>query len=614
MNRSLVSFTISLTHATVAIAATIHVDVDNNSGRENGSAKYPYNTIAEAAAVAKAGDTVQVAKGVYYESNIKTANSGSPGKPITFKGVRGAKGEWLTIIDGSQTAEYNWVCDKRLSSDDDSNVKVYKTTAIGSEIRGMICDDKLLGRLHNSIMTGERITRGFAFPMHWDDHLVAPLEVTARGQNKSIGRFWDATYGLCGYRKENGAHTVYIRFRKGDNPSDHNLRYMTMGSVFNVSSRNYITFQDLSIRGGEYGITLSNSTGSVVDSCELRRISAHKIVLKNSTSCTVKKCHATMDYFGYENCGAHNNAPRDLATKGIAYFNVRSLMYKLYKVIIHSEDGNPPAFIHCALGKDYRFSGNTFDDGYMGIVLIGVDGAEIHDNKISGLVSAAIMVHDSSKNTVANIYSNRIADVDIAMRLGNINQGAGDTTVHFYRNRCWLPMHVGQHIYQHLTDGDYEEGAREFWIYNNSFQGGSAGIGFSAWTDERAPVGFPKQYIINNIISSQMAFRVHGTDSNFRENANGLGACDYNWLGGADLGYTPAWLGKHNVMKTGRKLWKDSLTTPPNFRFLPFNCGALDAGLNVFQPFSIGKKRHNALLDVVDSYRGKPDIGAVEAR
>ena len=250
----------------------------------------------------------------------------------------------------------------------------------------------------------------------------------------------------------------------------------------------------------------------------------------------------------------------------------------------------------------------------MGIVLVGVDGADIHDNQISGLASAAIMVHDSSKDTVANIYNNLITDVDIAMRLGNINQGAGDTTVRFYRNRCWLPMHVGQHIFQHLDDKNYDEGEREFWIYNNSFQGGLAGINFSIYMDERAPSGFPKQYIINNVISADKSFIVHGSDPNFRANADGLGTCDYNWLGGTDLGYTPAWLGKHNVVKTGQDLWVDSLTAPPDFRLLPADCGALDTALNISQPFTIGKTQHNALPDTVDSYRGKPDIGAVEMK
>ena len=46
--------------APVAIAGTIYVDVDNNSGKEDGSVEHPYNTITEAAAAAKAGDTVQV--------------------------------------------------------------------------------------------------------------------------------------------------------------------------------------------------------------------------------------------------------------------------------------------------------------------------------------------------------------------------------------------------------------------------------------------------------------------------------------------------------------------------------------------------------------------------
>ena len=73
--------------APVAIADTIYVDVDNNSGKEDGSVEHPYNTITEAATAAKAGDTVQVAEGTYYERNIKTANSGSPGNPVLLDKV-----------------------------------------------------------------------------------------------------------------------------------------------------------------------------------------------------------------------------------------------------------------------------------------------------------------------------------------------------------------------------------------------------------------------------------------------------------------------------------------------------------------------------------------------
>ena len=44
----------------------------------------------------------------------------------------------------------------------------------------------------------------------------------------------------------------------------------------------------------------------------------------------------------------------------------------------------------------------------------------------------------------------------------------------------------------------------------------------------------------------------------------------------------------------------------------PADCGALDAALDISQPFTIGKTQHKALPDTVDSGRGKPDIDAVE--
>lgn len=123
-----------------------------------------------------------------------------------------------------------------------------------------------------------------------------------------------------------------------------------------------------------------------------------------------------------------------------------------------------------------------------------------------------------------------------------------------------------------------------------------------------------KQYIINNVISADKSYLVHGSDPNFSANADGLGVCDYNWLRGTDLCYTPAWLGKHNVLKTGQDLWGDSLIIPPGFPLLPADCGMLDAGLDISQPFTIGKTQNKALPDAVDSCRGKPDIGAMEQR
>jgi len=51
-------------------ADTVYVDVDNTSGVEDGSSKYPFDTIAEGVAAASTGDTVQVATGTYAETVV----------------------------------------------------------------------------------------------------------------------------------------------------------------------------------------------------------------------------------------------------------------------------------------------------------------------------------------------------------------------------------------------------------------------------------------------------------------------------------------------------------------------------------------------------------------
>ena len=53
--------------ATSALAGTIFVDANNNSGIEDGTPSFPYNTINEALAVSLAGDVLSVAPGFYGE-------------------------------------------------------------------------------------------------------------------------------------------------------------------------------------------------------------------------------------------------------------------------------------------------------------------------------------------------------------------------------------------------------------------------------------------------------------------------------------------------------------------------------------------------------------------
>ncbi len=61
----------------------------NASDDNDGSKEHPFRTIAKAAEVAQAGDTVIIGEGVYYEI-LAPKNDGTASRPITFKAAEGA--------------------------------------------------------------------------------------------------------------------------------------------------------------------------------------------------------------------------------------------------------------------------------------------------------------------------------------------------------------------------------------------------------------------------------------------------------------------------------------------------------------------------------------------
>lgn len=73
------------------------------AGLGKGTARSPFKTISEAAAIAKPGDTVLVLGGIYRE-RVSPGRSGEPGKPIVYK----ASPNEEVIIRGSERWTPNW--------------------------------------------------------------------------------------------------------------------------------------------------------------------------------------------------------------------------------------------------------------------------------------------------------------------------------------------------------------------------------------------------------------------------------------------------------------------------------------------------------------------------
>ena len=93
----------------------LHVDAQASPQGADGSAEHPFATIGAALAAARAGDTVEVAAGVYRER--LRMPSGESGRPVTLRAADGARvvvsgcaeiRDWRPLGDGRWETELDW--------------------------------------------------------------------------------------------------------------------------------------------------------------------------------------------------------------------------------------------------------------------------------------------------------------------------------------------------------------------------------------------------------------------------------------------------------------------------------------------------------------------------
>ena len=109
---SVLAIFLSLNFANTLYAATYYV---SNSGNDNNSGttiNSPWKTISKANSILQPGDTINLRSGQYNEA-IQPANSGQPGKYITYKSYGG---EVARIVGGSIQAnltDKNYIVKRR---------------------------------------------------------------------------------------------------------------------------------------------------------------------------------------------------------------------------------------------------------------------------------------------------------------------------------------------------------------------------------------------------------------------------------------------------------------------------------------------------------------------
>ena len=113
---------------------------DKNPGTQNA----PFATVKKAAQKAAAGDTVKILPGLYREQII-FRNSGKKDAPITFEGVRGKDGEFLTVIEGIGTSLAKWEAAPEIAPD------VWKTD-VKKRPDLIMLDGKMIGFINRLTM------------------------------------------------------------------------------------------------------------------------------------------------------------------------------------------------------------------------------------------------------------------------------------------------------------------------------------------------------------------------------------------------------------------------------------------------------------------------------
>ena len=93
---------------TTALAKTYYVSVSGDDSADGLAEKTAWRTIAHAAKVAVAGDTVKIKAGEYDGEHVVVANSGTKDKPIVFEGYGGAP-----VLDGKDREGKGFLLDKR---------------------------------------------------------------------------------------------------------------------------------------------------------------------------------------------------------------------------------------------------------------------------------------------------------------------------------------------------------------------------------------------------------------------------------------------------------------------------------------------------------------------
>ena len=591
---------------------------DKNPGTQNA----PFATVKKAAQKAAAGDTVKILPGIYREQIIFN-RSGKKDAPITFEGVRGKNGEFLTIIEGVGKPLTKWESAPEIAPD------VWKTDVKDRPDLVML-DGKMIGLINRLTMA---LPRGKTLPdeiqaQHiWDkfgpnckrcpglDLLALKKDVRFThpylGDRKEL--FWP-TIGdvLTGWL--NGK--LYIRFANGSTPMKHRIT-ASNGTVATLVRASYLKFSNLHMRGSRCQIRMgAGSNNNIIDNC---------LFMHGGSRVRIDK-------------GSENNVVQNsILTSGFIrgdLFQLRSrndmrggVLYEFFKYIIGTSLSDDAGVI--SYGKGTRILNNCIIQGLIGTDINAPDN-ECAGNAIIKMSSIGICTGSS---TTGRFHHNLIMNSGIPIRIHDMRGARAHREEYHYGNLIIQGPHDGGQIYVHCTSHlwgpdmvNFEKGTKnykknppapvdpgKFYIYHNTFWGGN----------DSTPA-FHVGYYYNRFRSVQpfvfvnnIAKGTHRWEQHSQEMLSGNLLYNYPSVANQQPMRYPEVKKENRLIdeKASAALWNNKKIPGLYDVTLAANSPALGVGIDISKPFTCKGKNYAAFPGYAPGYfKGKaPAAGALQA-
>ena len=570
--------------------ATYYVAKTGNDTTGNGSFGNPWLTIGKAAASVSPEDIVYVRAGTYAEYVTLTID-GTESKPITWIG-EGSWGNWTTIIDPSVDLSTGWVLAPEVGSG------VYKNTGAAFRVGALFANGRAVGE---SISSLDRLATG-----------ANDLRTTLQGYSYP---FWNGMEALF---HDNGAGTVYLRFRNGDNPNGKTIRVSQFGTRYSDAtvtmapikvSADYQIIRGFHIRGGYIPVLVTLNNGTVRGTqIVLNKIEHGKygIAVVGQDYFANSRTYRTTIISNYihqnmwaEGVGATNGAWHENFT---AYpttstnFGAYQLSKWLWTMGVSESKGITFSSADGSGSDSNVVCWNVVSNNAGGITMqhypqmVRVPPApvqyEIASNSFYNISDAAIMPWWAVDQT--RIHDNLLINVTSAFREGSVNQNRSgqQSRAYIYRNRVYNPPYEGSTSYSRsLGDNYLHSGTGTFqterWYYHNTFDGLRNVIQLGALSSSTDCL--KKFYWINNIAYADDTL---GSETVFATTS--FGRWDYNWVRQASTAdMARSWWGSGNIVSAATE-WGSGTSRPtsiPSFLIdeesLAWNAGTNLASLSL---------------------------------